>query len=143
MERRQSCDDRGMVGACGKQLVARRRGVAECIHSGKRRVGRRPACKSMAVSQTVAQLMTMAWHGSAMRSAGRRGALHWLWIWSLTDPSRLAPKVRASIDDPDYDGFPRSVWGKTAKLQDATLMTADARLIAAPMRSSASADLPS
>jgi PIN domain nuclease of toxin-antitoxin system len=26
-----------------------------------------------------------------------------IWIWSLTDPSRLAPEVRASLGDPDHD----------------------------------------
>ena len=26
-----------------------------------------------------------------------------IWIWSLTDPSRLAPQVRASLGDPDHE----------------------------------------
>jgi PIN domain nuclease of toxin-antitoxin system len=115
-----------------------------------------------------------------------------IWIWSLTDPSRLTPEVRASFDTPDHELWLSaiSVWevlvlvrkkrlrvaggvqqwvtdalaraplreapishavameserlsishwdpadrfiAATARLLDATLVTADARLIAAP-----------
>jgi PIN domain nuclease of toxin-antitoxin system len=50
-----------------------------------------------------------------------------IWIWSLADPSRLAPKVRASLGDPNHELWLSSisVWEVLVLLRKKRLRVAD------------------